>query len=438
MSPDDVLGALAGGGDLLGQMDTATFVSLFWYTLVLELPRYVVGAVLIGGAWALRLVRPRPERPASSGTAPPTFSVVIAGNNEAAALRRCVRSILDQTAFTDRGRGQIVVVDDGSTDDMRAVMVALKRAGMIDVALSVRLRGGKSAAVNLALSQCRGECVIIADVDTSFDRDAFARLLSAFDDPSVGAAGGTLLVRNARASLTTRFQAIEYLISISLGRQVSEMLGILSIISGAFGAFRRSALEAVGGQDVEVGEDADLTVKMLSAGWRIAFVPEARSATDVPATPLALLRQRLRWDRGIVTIWARKYRSALNPFRADFRIARAAIFLDIVLFQFVLSAGFLVYLGWIFFAFGAFGWVLLAATTLAYAGLGLLTLVSAGTVDRNGAVLGLLLYVPYYTVFNCLVMRTCRVVAIFDELIFRRSYRDPYVPARVMLQVERF
>jgi cellulose synthase/poly-beta-1,6-N-acetylglucosamine synthase-like glycosyltransferase len=106
----------------------------------------------------------------------------------------------------------------------------------------------------------------------------------------VGAVSGSLGVRNASASLITRHQAIEYAIGIALGRIVQDSLGILSIVSGAFGAFRRAALEQVGGQDVEVGEDADLTMKLRRAGWRIRFAPDAHALTDAPETVSALMR----------------------------------------------------------------------------------------------------------------------------------------------------
>ena len=137
-------------------------------------------------------------------------------------------------------------------------------------------------------------------------------------------------VRNARVSLITRHQAIEYAISISLGRSIQDVLGILSIVSGAFGAFRRSAIEEVGGQDVEVGEDADLTMKLRRAGWRIRFAPGAHALTDVPETVSALIAQRLRWDRGLITIWMRKFRGVFDPRQSTFRLIDVAALADVL------------------------------------------------------------------------------------------------------------
>lgn len=114
---------------------------------------------------------------------------------------------------------------------------------------------------------------MISDIDTTFDRDAFAELLGYFSDPRVGAVSGNLGVRNTSASLITRHQAIEYAIGLSLGRCIADSLGTLTVVSGAFGAFRHAAIDQVGGQDVEVGEDADLTMKLRRAVGVFALLP---------------------------------------------------------------------------------------------------------------------------------------------------------------------
>ena len=157
-----------------------------------------------------------------------------------------------------------------------------EREGKFDEFFRLHQRGGKSASVNLAIGAARGEIVVIADIDTTFDRDAVAIVLEYFADPTVGAVSGNLGVRNTSTNVITRQQAIEYAIGLALGRRIADALGILTIVSGAFGAFRRDALESVGRQDVEVGEDADLTMKLRRAGWRIRFAPDARALTDVP------------------------------------------------------------------------------------------------------------------------------------------------------------
>jgi poly-beta-1,6-N-acetyl-D-glucosamine synthase len=412
-------------------LDTVSLVSMFWFMVVLELPRYSFATVVVG-LDALWRRLPAPLR------WPPTVSILLVGHNEARVLRRCVVALAEQSVMLRRSQVQIVVVDDGSTDEMTAIARRLRDENLIDDVLHVRVRGGKSAGVNLGLTVCRGEIVVILDIDTTLDRHAIEMLLPYFADPRVGGVGGDMGVGNASASLVTRHQEIEYLISISLGRRIGDLLGTLSIISGAFGAFRRSAILGVGGQDTEVGEDADLTMKLRRAGWRIRFAPEARALTNVPETMPGLIAQRLRWDRGVVTIWLRKFRGVFDPRAATFRLIDVLALVDVLLFQFVLTLMFPIYMGWLWYHFDTFSLSIVGATLIGYIVMDILALtVAAGLTTDLGRALGLLIYLPVYAVLQMTVMRQVRLIAILQELLLRSSYRDPYVPARVMSQVER-
>lgn len=415
----------------LSSLDTISLLLLFWYMAVLDVPRYTIGTIVIA-AVAL-FSRPHTHYAVRSR---PNVSVLLVGHNEEHALRACVASLWEQTIAREPGRMQVIVVDDGSTDAMFEVARELQADGKVHEAFRLTHRGGKSAGVNLAIGAARNDIVIIADIDTTFDRDAFEIMLRYFDDPEIGAVSGNLGVRNENASLVALHQAIEYKIGISLGRRIMDGLGILSIVSGAFGAFRRDALEAVGRQDVEVGEDADLTMKLRRAGWRIRFAPGALALTDVPMTLSALTAQRLRWDRGLITIWARKFRSALDPAQPTFRLGDAFAIADILLFQIALTLVFPAYLIWLFYTAGDLAFTVLVASLLVYALLDVLAFLTASALD-GGRSLGLLVYLPFYSVMQFSIMRGIRIVAIMQELIFRSSYRDPYVPERVMQAVER-
>jgi biofilm PGA synthesis N-glycosyltransferase PgaC len=414
----------------LSSLDFDSLILLFWYTAILVMPRYTISAIVTVGI-ALRTPNRRNANPSLR------LSILLVGHNEEHALPACINSLWEQTIASEPGRMQIVVVDDGSTDGMANVAYRLQRLGKIDEFFRLQQRGGKSAGVNLAIGAAEGEIVIIADIDTTFDRDAFEIILGYFDDPTVGAVSGNLGVRNAFANLITRHQAIEYAIGISLGRRIQEALGILSIVSGAFGAFRRIALEDVGRQDVEVGEDADLTMKLRRAGWRIRFAPDARGLTDVPQSLPALTAQRLRWDRGLITIWIRKFRHAFDPRKSTFRLTNALAVADVLLFQVILAIAFPVYIAWLLYYFGTFGVTIIGATLIVYAALDALTFLTAAVVEEASEPLQLLPYIPVYTIMQISIMRIIRIFAIVQELLLRSSYRDPYVPRRVMRTVER-
>lgn len=418
------MGALA----FLQSLDGKSLILLFWYTILFEIPRYTIGAVVVH---AIELWK-RPEPPIQTDI---TLSVVLAGHNEAKFLRICVETLAEQTIHSEPGRIEVIVVDDGSTDHMFEVAKVLQREGKVDKVLRLEQRGGKSSAINCGLSVCSGDIVVLADVDTTFDRDAFAVLLGYFVDPRVGAVSGNIGVRNASASLITRYQAIEYAISISLGRCVQDSLGILAIVSGAFGAFRLTALQHVGGPDVAVGEDAVLTMKLRRAGWRIRFAPDAYALTDVPETIPALIAQRLRWDSGLVAIWMRKFRGALDPRQSTFRFIDAMVLADVIGFQVLLTLAFPIYLVWLFRYFGGLAETIIEATLIGLVVLNLLSFVAAAAVGIQTP-LRLVFYLPLYVVLQLSLMRLVRVIAIGRELVFRSSDRDPFVPARVMRQVD--
>jgi len=414
--------------DLLNSLDAISLIALFWYACFLELPRYTIGAIVVCLA-----ARWMPER--VDECVDLSLTVLLVGHNEAKTLRKAVEGLAEQTIAKKRGALHIIVVDDGSIDGMSKIARELQREGKVAQVLRSEQRGGKSAGVNLGLSACSSDLVFIADVDTTFDRDAFEIMLGYFADPTVGAVSGNIGVRNPFASLITHNQTIEYAIGLTLGRRIADALGILTIVSGAFGAFRRLAMESVGGQDVEVGEDADLTLKLRRAGWRIRFAPDALGLTDVPETISGLIAQRLRWDRGIITIWTRKFRSAFDPRSASFRLIDVWAIVDVIFYQAVLALAFPVYLIWLIYYFSDFAWTVIGATLIAY----FIADVAAFTVAALSGLahpLRLLPFIPLYTLVQMTLMRVVRLIAIVQEVVFRSSNRDPYVPSRVMRQVE--
>jgi hypothetical protein len=152
----------------------------------------------------------------------------------------------------------------------------------------------------------------------------------------------------------------------------------------------------------------------------------------------ALIAQRMRWDRGNVTIWLRKYRGAFNPWQSTFRLIDVLAMADVLVFQVGLTAVFPVYVVWLWWYVGDFSVSVLGATLIGYMVLGLLALtVAAGLSADVPRAMGLVLYLPFYIVVQMAVLAPVRLLAILQELLLASSYRDPYVPARVMRQVER-
>ena len=386
--------------DFLLSLDPISIALLFWFTLLFDVPRYVISLAVIS------LLGRKELPPVRLST-----SAIVAGHNEARTIRRCVESV---------EADQIILVDDGSTDGMCGIVKQLKVEGLVDKVFCLPIRNSKITAVNLALAECTGEIVLIIDADTVLAPGAIAAALPYFADPEVEGVSCNLKVANESTSLTTRFQAIEYAISISMGRQVSDALDLVPNVSGAFGAVRRSALQHVGGLDMEVAEDAALTMKLRQAGYKIRFAPEAVARTNVPDTLTALTLQRLRWDAALITIWCRRWIGNISPLSPNFRLIEALVVLDLIWFSIALPLMLPIYLVWLWINIGEFSFTLLGAIFIGLAALDVLVCVLVRLPLR------LFPYVPLYTLMQNLVMRPVRLVAILGELIFVNSRRDKH------------
>jgi biofilm PGA synthesis N-glycosyltransferase PgaC len=228
----------------------------------------------------------------------PFVSIIVPGKNEGKHIYKLANSLKEQTYRNF----ELIVIDDGSDDDTRTICNSLKKNGLIDIFLSNDVRGGKASAANLGLRYATGKFIIHMDADCSYDRDAVENIIVPFYyDDKLGAVGGDVQVRNYRESLCATLQAIEYTDTISVGRISQSQLGIYRIISGAFGAFKKEALQSVGGWDIGPGLDGDITVKIRKLGYQIHFEPTAICQTNVPVTFKSLIKQRLRWDKSLNT-----------------------------------------------------------------------------------------------------------------------------------------
>ena len=398
-------------------------MGLFWFTIIFEIPRYTIAFV------SAALLAGRVHRAGRTAADTGTVTVVVIGHNEETGIRRCVLSLREQSRAPD----EIIVVSDGSTDRMPTVLADLQREGLIDQAHCTELRGGKSAGINLAERWASGDIVINVDCDCSYDRHALRRVLAPFEDPAVGAVSGNILVRNPTAGLVATFQAIEYLISISLGKQASALIDQVVCVSGAFGAFRREALEAVNGIDVGGGEDLDLTLKLRKAGWKVRFAPDAICYTDTPDTLRALTSQRFRWERDAVRLRYRKHLDLMNPFAENFRLSELLHELEFIVFQILGAVVLPFYVIWLFVSYGELGLAFLIAAQFGLMVLDLFVFVLAAWSTPKAVSLPLLPYLPGYSLFNGLHMRFVRLAAYLQEWIFNASAADNYVPEKVRL-----
>lgn len=250
----------------------------------------------------------------------PAVSVVIPAYNEELGIAATVQSLFT-SGYPDL---DIVVVDDGSTDRTADVVAGL---GLPGVRLIRQANAGKPAALNAGIGLARHDVVVLADADTVFEPGAVQALVAPFATARrsrIGAVAGNTKVGNRRG-LLGRWQHIEYVIGFNLDRRMYDILQCMPTVPGAIGAFRREALQAVGGVSAAtLAEDTDLTMAICRAGWRVIYVPEARAWTEAPATLRQLWRQRYRWSYGTMqAMW--KHRGAVRESGAAGMLGRRGL-----------------------------------------------------------------------------------------------------------------
>jgi peptidoglycan-N-acetylglucosamine deacetylase len=259
--------------------------------------------VLLGGfAFLQWAVSGRP--PANPYRGPVT--VVVPAHNE----ERLIARTLDALLRSDYPEVDIVVVDDGSEDRTVPVASSFVRYG---IRVIPQPHAGKAKALRVGFAAARHPVVVALDADTVFARSTIRRLVEPFGDPNVGAVAGNPKVGN-RDTLLTRFQVLEYVLTLNLERRVYSALRCVPVVPGAVGAWRRRAVAAVGGFTSDtLAEDTDVTLALGRAGYRVRYAPQAVAYTEAPQTLRQLSRQRNRWAFGMLqSLW--KHRAGtLNP-----------------------------------------------------------------------------------------------------------------------------
>ncbi|MFI5280735.1 MAG: polysaccharide deacetylase family protein, partial [Gemmatimonadales bacterium] len=273
------------------------------------------------------LSRRRARREVFDPAFKPPVSVVIAAYNEATVIEQTVQAALE-SAWPEL---EVIVVDDGSTDDTAGV-VARAFGHEPRVRLLRQSNQGKAAALNVAIGLARFDILVGFDADTQVEPGAVGLLARHFSRPTVAAVAGNVKVGN-RVNMLTVWQSIEYITSQNLDRNAYAVLNGVTVVPGAIGAWRKSAVNAVGGYISDtLAEDMDLTFRLRRAGWRIAADSAAVGWTEAPEKFRAFLRQRFRWAFGsLQVLW--KHRGALFRYGWFGRLVLPSQWLFGILFQ---------------------------------------------------------------------------------------------------------
>jgi len=280
-------------------------------------------------------------------------SLIVPAYNEEATIIETIKNLLK----LNYPEYEIIVVNDGSKDKTLSLLV--EKFAMIPIeqphkksvpSMPVRTvyrtsqhgnlividkeNGGKADALNAGINFSRYPVVVSMDADSVLEKEALIRIIAPFlQDNSVVAVGGVVRISSGCViqdgeikevrlpkTMLGKLQTVEYLRSFFTGRIGAASMGMLLIISGAFGAFRKDAVISVGGYTTHcIGEDMELVVKLhrglRKAGkpYKISFLPDPICWTQPPENLKDLYKQRKRWQIGLINVLLRHRDMAFNP-----------------------------------------------------------------------------------------------------------------------------
>jgi 1,2-diacylglycerol 3-beta-glucosyltransferase len=236
----------------------------------------------------------------------PWVTLLVAARNEAPVIAATLAGLAAQDyGVGGERRFDIVLVDDGSTDETGALAQAAAAAHPDRLVVMRREQGEgprmKAAALNFAHPHLRGEVIGVLDADASVAPDFVSRVMQAWQaDSGAAAIQAQRRAHNRDHGWLAAAQDEELLMDMAsqCGRRATDGTAELRG-NGMF--VRREALERVGGwNDTALTEDLELSTRLVAAGERIALAPQAEVGEEAVVALPALWRQRLRWAEGSI------------------------------------------------------------------------------------------------------------------------------------------
>lgn len=268
------------------------FLAYFFITFIAIIPGFINAFV----AMALLLDK-RP--PVLVDQTYPPVTLLVAAYNEANSIASSLRSIFLQDYA---GGIQVIVINDGSTDDTVQIVDGLKAEHPNLELIDLTQNGGKAAALNHGLTYCKTDIVIAIDADSYILKGGVRHLVGRYlSDPiDTKAVAGEILIRNSRENWITKAQEWDYFLGIATIKRIQSLFQGTLVAQGAFSLYDKKTVLALGGWPEMVGEDIVLTWKILDAGYRVGHAEDALAFTDCPNTLRKFINQRRRWSRGLI------------------------------------------------------------------------------------------------------------------------------------------
>ncbi|MBN1245760.1 glycosyltransferase family 2 protein [Candidatus Bathyarchaeota archaeon] len=285
---------------------TAILLTFFAFTLY-NIP------VVVTGFWKLWRTRKKETKPVeNAGHELPMVSIIIPVKNEEKVVARLLNALTSLNYPS--GKKEIIVVNDASTDRTgeicRQYSVSHPEVRVLERASSTT----KAGALNFGVNYAHGEVVATFDGDSVPEPDALLKAAGYFEEPLVAGVQGRICSINSEQNMLTRFISYECAVQYELYLQGKDALDLYVGLAGTCQFIRKSALDAVGGWNEDcLGEDTELSVRLIEQGNVIRYASEVRTFEESPFNVKSLLAQRSRWFRGNIEVGLRFGRLMKKP-----------------------------------------------------------------------------------------------------------------------------
>ncbi len=273
---------------------------VFYFCLVLLVYAYFGYPLLI---ILLVTVRPKPVRKADIE---PTVSFIFTAYNEAKHIRKKIENTL--ALDYPRDKLEIIIASDGSTDATPGVIEECAPKGITPLILAER--NGKTFAQNRAVEMARGEIIFFSDATILYGRDVIKKMMRSFADPEVGCVTGKITFRDLDKNMTGRGLATRIDYERYLRSKLSDLYSMFGA-TGAIYAVRRKLCPTI---PKHLVPDLVIPLKILEAGYRTVYEPEAEAIVDRVSTAETEFQRRsrivLRGLRGLAYM-----KTLMNPFK---------------------------------------------------------------------------------------------------------------------------
>jgi cellulose synthase/poly-beta-1,6-N-acetylglucosamine synthase-like glycosyltransferase len=222
----------------------------------------------------------------------PSISVLIPAYNEEKIIERTIISVLD----SDYPNKELIVINNASTDKTSNILKKYQNK----IKIMDEPKKGKAIAINTGIRNSTGEIIIILDADTIVSLESFRNIVQPFyNNPKMGAVTGNVKILNPN-NFHTKIQVLEYALASQIAKAAFATQGAVTVVSGAFGAFRRSVVDECSPfSNDTLTEDLDATMTILKKGYSATIQDLAIAHTEAPTSLPDLIKQRTRWYRGL-------------------------------------------------------------------------------------------------------------------------------------------